>query len=66
MQLLSTESVNVRKVSYTVLHNQKEYILTDFFEGANIVDTIILDKDGNTVEEPGILEEITNFLDEEV
>lgn len=66
MQLLNTESVNVRRVSYTVLHNQKKYILTDFFEGANIVDTIIRDKDGNTVEEPGILEEITNFLDEEV
>ena len=63
MELLNQTEQHIKKVSYTVKHNDKEYILIDFFEGADMVDTIIRDKDGNTVEDAILMEEITTFLD---
>lgn len=64
MQLLKSECPKV--YVYTVLHEDKEYTLTDFFEEGKIVSSILRDKDGNNVEEPGLFEEICNFLDQEV
>jgi hypothetical protein len=66
MELLNRTEQDIKKVSYTVKHNNKEYILIDFFEGGKVIDTILRDKDGNNVEEPGIFEEMTNFLDEAI
>ena len=45
-----------KKVSYTVGHNDKKYKCTDHFEGAKIMDTIIRDKYGNTVEDAALME----------
>lgn len=70
MELLNTQRQDIKKVSYTVKHNNgamiKEYILIDFFEGGKVIDTILRDKDGNVIEDDALMEEITTFLDKEV
>jgi hypothetical protein len=65
MELLNTQRQDIKKVSYTVKHDDKEYILIDYFEGGKVIDTILRDKDGNNIEEPGLFEEISNYLDTE-
>ena len=66
MELLDQTEQHIKKVSYTIKHNNKEYILIDFFDGGEMIDTILRDKDGNTIEDAALLEEFTTFLDGKV
>ena len=66
MELLDQTEQHIKKVSYNIKHNNKEYTLIDFFEGRELIDTILRDKDGNTIEDAALLEEFTTFLDGKV
>jgi hypothetical protein len=66
MEFLDQTEQFIKKVSYTIKHNNKVYILSDFFEGKEMIDTILRDKDGITINDAALLEEFTTFLDGEV
>ena len=66
MELLDQTEQHIKKVSYTIRHNNKEYILSDFFEGREMILTILSDRDGITINDAALLEEFTAFLDGKV
>jgi hypothetical protein len=73
MKLLNTTEQSIKKVTHTFSHNDTEYTLVDYyeggqhvdgyFEGGKLIDTILRDKGGTTIEDAALLEEFITFLD---
>ena len=66
MELLDQTEQHIKKVSYIIKHDNKEYIRIDFFEGRELIDTILRDRDGITINDAALLEEFTTFLEGKV
>ena len=64
MKLLSKEKENIVTRTYEVeLDNGRKVTLIDYHkETGKIIDTILRDAEGNTIEDPIILEEVIEFL----
>jgi hypothetical protein len=65
MKFIDIEEKHVKMVSCEVVHNDKGYIISYYYCGRDMIDTILKDKDDNIIVDPELCEEIGTFLDNE-
>jgi hypothetical protein len=64
MQLTSYVTETLKRITYTVFYENKQYILKEYYNAKNkIIDTTLQDSNGVEVSDPALLEKIQDFVD---